>query len=420
MRNNRLLRRIIAIGMTAVFLMSMCGCAKKYEKAVALAEPASSGSGSGVEKLEADETFSEAYRSYALTMFRMAHEGVNNSFTVSPISVMLALAMVENGASGETLSQMEEMFGLPKDTMNRYLSTLIDKWSKDAGVKVANSIWIQDEIADSAKRSFLDVCSKCYRASVFKAPLDGSTVKDINTWVSKNTDDMIPELLKEMTPGLRMLLVNTVLFDRNWAKPFDKAKTEKNADFYGENGEKTGTVDLMCEKSTGSYYRDDLCTSVHKYYEEYNNSFVVFQPREGVSLETLIEALTPEYLDKVYNYDNRKSAQVTLEMPRFTTDYRNDAMETILRKMGMTAAFSGGLTEILDNRELAIDFVIHQVRVEVDEEGTRAAAATAVGLKEAAAAPIPEEITVRLDRPFVYMIMDDEIGIPLFIGTYEG
>ncbi|MBP5463046.1 MAG: hypothetical protein J6Y20_13130, partial [Lachnospiraceae bacterium] len=267
---------------------------------------------------------------------------------------------------------------------------------------------------------FLDVCSKCYRASVFKAPLDGSTVKDINTWVSKNTDDMIPEILKEMTPGLRMLLVNTVLFDCNWAKPFDKEKTEKNADFYGENGGKTGTVDLMRETSTGSYYRDDLCTSVHKYYEEYNNSFVIFQPGEGVSLETLIEALTPEYLDKVYNYDNRKSAQVTLEMPRFTTDYRNDAMETILRKMGMTAAFSGGLTEILDNRELAIDFVIHQVRVEVDEEGTRAAAATAVGLKEAAAAPIPEEITVRLDRPFVYMIMDDEIGVPLFIGTYEG
>lgn len=419
MKKHCLLRRILAIGMTAVIFVSMCGCGTKYEGATVLAEPASSGSGPGVEKLEADETFSDAYRSYALEMFRLAYEQSGKSLAVSPISVMFALAMVENGASGETLAQMEEVFGLKKDTMNRYLATIIDKWAKDSGMRVADSIWIQDSIADSVNRSFLDICSQCYRSSVFKAPLDGSTVKDVNAWVSRNTDGMIPKLLDQMAEGLQMLLVNTVLFDRKWEKPFDKEKTEKNADFYGEDGTKTGSVDLMKEKAAGSYYRDELCTSVHKYYEESNSEFVVFQPREGVSLETLITALTPEYLDKVYNYENRKSAQITLEMPRFTTDYRNEKMETILQKMGMTAAFKGGLTEIVTGQDLAIDFVIHQVRVEVDEEGTKAAAATAVGLRNTAAAPLPDEITVRLDRPFVYMIMDNELGIPLFIGTYR-
>ena len=216
-----------------------------------------------------------------------------------------------------------------------------------------------------------------------------------------------------------MLLVNTVLFNRDWEQPFEKSRTEKNADFFGEDGEVIGTVDLMRECENGTYYRDDLCTSVAKYYDDNNSSFLIFQPREGVSLENLINALSPAYMRKVLDYENRHRADITLELPRFTTDYTSRRMEDVLRKMGMNNAFEGGLTEILDKRELRIDFVIHKVRVEVDEEGTRAAAATAIGLKESAVEPAAEQITVRLDRPFVYMIMDGN-GIPLFLGTYEG
>ncbi|MBP5460532.1 MAG: hypothetical protein J6Y20_00190 [Lachnospiraceae bacterium] len=153
---------------------------------------------------------------------------------------------------------------------------------------------------------------------------------------------------------------------------------------------------------------------------DYDFRFRVYQPREGVSLETLIEALTPEYMRATLEPANQHEAEVTLQLPKFTTDYRCDNMESILMAMGMTEAFNGGLTEIVDGNDLMIDFVIHQVRIEVDEEGTRAAAATGVGGKLSAAPAYPDQITVRLDRPFVYMILAGDNQIPIFMGTYEG
>ncbi|MBO4652972.1 MAG: serpin family protein [Lachnospiraceae bacterium] len=412
-------RRIAAVVLVLAMMTSLFGCSRGMEKAVALAEPESGASSSGVSKLALDGTFYSAYRAYALEMFRLAYKDADKSMAISPFSVMYALAMLENGASGETLSQMEEMFGMSRDTMNGYLSTLIDQWTKDDGLWIANSVWLNDAIADNVKKQFLDTCSKTYRASAFRAPFDETTVRDINTWVSDNTDGMIKEFLKEADPGLLLLLVNAVLFDQDWEKQFEKSATKKDQPFYDENGNKIREVDLMCETGSGRYYRDELCTSVSKTYEDYNFSFRIYQPQEGVSLDTLIEALTPEYMRGTVDYANQHSAEVTLELPRFTTDYRNDKMENILKAMGMTGAFGGGLTEIVEGGDLSVDFIIHQVRIEVDEEGTRAAAATGVGVKSSA--PIfPEEITVRLDRPFVYMIVAGDNQIPIFMGTYEG
>ncbi|MBR4812967.1 MAG: serpin family protein [Lachnospiraceae bacterium] len=413
-------RRFAAVALVIAMMTSLFGCSRGLKNAVALAEPESGASSSGVDKVALDGTFYAAYRAYALEMFQLAHKDAGKSFAISPFSVMFALAMVENGASGETLSQMEEMFGMPRDTMNGYLSSLIDQWSKDNGLWIANSVWLNNSVADNVRKQFLDICSKTYRASAFRAPFDGSTVSDINNWVSNNTDGMIRDFVKELDPSLLMMLVNAVLFDQGWEKQFVKDKTQKNEPFYGEDGQQIGEVDLMCETKNGSYYRDELCTSVSKTYEDYDFRFRVYQPREGVSLETLIEALTPEYMRATLEPANQHEAEVTLQLPKFTTDYRCDNMESILMAMGMTEAFNGGLTEIVDGNDLMIDFVIHQVRIEVDEEGTRAAAATGVGVKLSAAPAYPDQITVRLDRPFVYMILAGDNQIPIFMGTYEG
>ena len=414
------LRKIAAVVLAVVLMTSLAGCKRGLKSAVALAEPESGASSSGVSKLALDGEFYAAYRAYALNMFRLAHKDAGQSMAISPFSVMFALAMVENGASGETLSQMEEMFGMSRDTMNGYLSTLIDQWTTDDGLWIADSVWLNNTIADEVRQQFLDTCSKTYRASVFRAPFDETTVRDINTWVSNNTDGMIKEFVRQLESDVQLMLVNAVLFDQKWEKPFEKGNTKKDQPFYGENGQKTGEVDLMCETEHGYYYRDELCTSVRKVYEDYNFSFRVFQPREGVSLDTLIESLTPEYMRTVIDYTNQHDAEITLEMPGFTTDYRCDSMEGILKTMGITQAFVGGLTEIADGHDMLIDFIIHQVKIEVDEEGTRAAAATGIGTKDSAAPPATEHITIRLDRPFVYMICAGDNQIPIFMGTYEG
>lgn len=419
MRFRKLMRRAAALILSVALVLVTAGCGNSYENAVSLAEPVTGSSESGLEGLIPDAAFRYAYLSFASPLFRNAcKEKPGASVAVSPLSVMFALGMLENGASGETLEQMETMLGLPRDRMNRYLSTLIGEWAESRSLQVDDSVWLKDTVAGSVKQSFLDMSSKAYRASVFKAPFDSSTVRDINIWVSKNTDGMIENLMNRIDPDISVILVNTVLFDQDWSKAFEKGKTEKNADFRDGNGQTTGKVDLMTEKSGGSYYRDELCTVVDKLYKDDHCRFRVFQPADGVSIDQLLEAFTPEYYETVNRLSDWHRAEITLQMPKFKTDYRSDNLKNVLVKMGMEKAFTdGGFTEITEGVDYSVGFVVHQVHVEVDEEGTRAAAATGIGAKTAAM-PYPDEITVRLDRPFVYMIMYDYL--PVFMGVFRG
>ncbi|MBR6019293.1 MAG: serpin family protein [Lachnospiraceae bacterium] len=417
-RKKQRFRRLAAAVLCIAMAVSLAGCGSAMKAAVALAEPAK-GDESSVEKRNVDDTITEAYRNFSMEMFRREHAKAGSSMTVSPFSLIFALGMAANGASGTALAEMESVFGMPRDTLNGYLATLVGLWTKDQGLQIADSVWLNNKVADKTKKAFLDICSKTYRASVFRAPFDETTITDVNRWVSDNTGGMIPEMLRELKGDTDLLLINAVLFDRDWSDEFRPEETEKNAPFYDGNGNKIREVDLMHEVQENSwYYQDDLCTVAGKLYKGGDFRFVAFQPREGVSLADMVAAMNADYLKTALDYGNRRNAEVTLELPKFTTDYRCDLNE-VLQDMGIREAFYGGLTEITEKTELRIDDVMQQVRVEMDEKGTRAAATTVVAVTEAALPMETEKITVRLDRPFVYMIVAGANDIPIFIGTYE-
>lgn len=413
------MKKGLALLLAAVLVTAFAGCgSEQYIGAEALIEPGSSSSGTGLEPLEINETFELKYLDFAVEMFQLTRKSAGKTMAVSPLSVMFALGMAENGASGETLAQMEEKFGFSRDVMNRYLATLLSEVNGNEGLRIADSVWLRDSFADSVKKEYLQMCANAYRAGVFKAPFDQSTVDDINLWIKNNTDGMIEKMLNDGGIPGNLVLVNAVLFDQKWADPFDKEKTEKGAAFYDASGTKTGTVDLMTETYSGSYYQDEWCTQVRKSYKDGYFSFSVYQPREGVTVEELLAQMSSQYLYGMNGYGKRHEAKITLQLPKFTSEYFCDNMADILMEMGFTAPFSTGLDSISDDRVIVLGEVLHKTKVEVDEEGTKAAAATIMMEKAAAPMDYPDEITVRLDRPFIYTI--NYQGIPIFLGTYEG
>ena len=425
-KRRHIAKKWLALILAATLFVSLAGCGKEQEQeqqkryagADVLAEPEGSSSGTGLEPLAMDETFKKQYLDFAIEMFQITHKSQGKTMAVSPLSVMFAMGMAENGASGETLARMEEKFGLSRDVMNRYLATLMSEVNGADGLRIADSVWLRDEFAGSVKQEYLQMCANAYRASVFKAPFDQSTVDNINLWIKNNTDGMIEKMLNDGGIPGNLVLVNAILFDQKWADPFNKERTENDAAFYGASGTKTGTVNLMTDTYNSSYYRDEWCTQVSKSYENLFFSFSIYQPQEGVTVEELLSHMSSSYLDGMLGYGKRHEARITLQLPKFTSEYFCDRMADVLVAMGFTAPFSNGLDSIADDRVIVLGEVLHKTKVEVDEEGTKAAAATVMTEKSAAPIDYPEEITVRLDRPFIYMI--NYKGIPVFLGTYEG
>ena len=414
MKRHSLVTKLTAL-LLAVVMMAVCSGCSHLAGAEALAEAEEI---KGKHEAPDGSDFAEGYVPYALELLRKVRETTGGSTVISPLSVMYAVGMAENGAGGETLAEFEKLFGMKREDMNEFLSQMI-AWSQgEKYLTVSNSVWIKDDYAENVRKEFLDLCAKKYYASVLKAPFDDSTIRDVNTWISDHTDKMILNMLDRLDADSVMLLVNAILFDQKWEKPFDKDATLKDESFFDKDGNKLRAVNLMVGSAGGSYYRDELCTVVDKYYEDGLFSMRILVPEQGVGVDELMAALTPEYWNKIGNYENRNRAKVTLQLPSFTSETKCEALP-VLQKMGVNLPFTpaADFSGITDPSDLFISRIIHQAKIEVSEEGTKAAAATIVEMTKAAAPMEEEHIIVRADHPFVYTI--DYCGIPVFLGTFE-
>ena len=167
---------------------------------------------------------------FAVELFKESITEGKNSL-VSPLSVMCALAMTANGADGETLKEMENVFGMPMDELNTYLRSYVkglpygDKYK----FSVANSIWINDNSGLIPSQDFLQTNVDYYDAMIYKAPFDNQIVKDINNWTSKNTDKMIKKIVESVSPHQVMYLINAVAMDAEWQNVYESDDVRKGA-----------------------------------------------------------------------------------------------------------------------------------------------------------------------------------------------
>jgi serine protease inhibitor len=363
----------------------------------------------------ADKTFASGVADFSTKLFTsVAQDGKNT--VLSPLSVMLALAMTANGADGQTLAQMEQVLGnMPIDSLNAYLLSYINGLPSEEKSKlhIANSIWFRDDERLQVNRDFLQKNADFYHASVYKSAFDKTTVSDINSWVSTNTDGLVENILDDISADAVLYLINAMAFDAEWQNIYESYDVSEKT-FTALNGDEQ-PVDMM-HSEEHTYLEDDRATGFLKPYKNGRYSFMALLPKEGINFREYVASLTGErFLNLLKNQSNET---VVTAIPKFRTEYSIDFADT-LKKLGMPDAFSGAadfskMARSSDG-DLFISRVLHKAYIEVDERGTKAGAATVVEMKDTAALYEPKSVI--LDRPFVYAILDGETGLPIFLGT---
>ena len=409
MKTKRLTAVILCLSVLAAGVMSLSGCGTKV-RAANLMEDVTAKTVSGK---AADNAFKNSTADFAFKLFQKTRNNSKNSL-ISPLSVMLALSMTANGAKGETLTQMEALLGgdIPMETLNEYLYSYIKALpsEKTAKLNIANSIWFRDN-GFSAKKAFLQKNADYYDAAAYKSPFDKKTLRDINNWVKKNTDGTIEKIIDDFDPNAVMYLINTVLFDAEWENIYKKDEIRDGA-FTALDGKKK-TVPMMYSKEH-RYLDDGKATGFIKPYKN-GYSFVAMLPNEDVSLGDYIASMTGgTFIDMI---KNAKDVPVETAIPKFSYDYDIE-MSSALEALGMTLPFDperADFSALSDSGNIFISRLLHKAYIAVDEKGTKAGAATAVEIKETAY--IVDIYRVTLDRPFVYAIIDDAAGLPVFIGA---
>ena len=355
---------------------------------------------------------------FAVRLFNACNEDGKNTL-ISPISVYSALAMTTNGADAGTLEQMEKVLGMTAEEMNLYFYSYMNKLPQTEKYKLslANSIWFTDDDRFTVNKDFLQINGDYYGSDIYKAPFSTETLNNINEWVKNKTDGMIPKILEEISDGAVMYLVNALAFNAEWAEIFDEDHVREGV-FTDENGNEQN-VEFMYGKDH-VYYEDEYATGFMKYYVDCKYGFGALIPNEGVSVADYVKTLNGECLNNMLN--NPVHTTVYTSIPKFETEY-DVQMGGKLAKMGMPDAFNEYNADFSklgtsEGRNIYIGSVTHKTFISVGEKGTKAGAATVVEMVDGSAIEDPSDIkTVNLDRPFVYMIVDCENNIPLFIGT---
>ena len=381
--------------------------------------------------LAADEKFINSQAEFTVEMFRKTYaENKDPENTlISPYSIMQALAMTANGANGKTRTEMENVLGggMKMEQLNKYLltqrlRTVNNNKSEynDWQIDTANSIWaINDENRIKVRPTFLQNCIDYYDSEFYISPFDETTLNDVNGWVNDKTHGMIPSILDNIDIYDVMYLVNAVAFEAQWEEPYFEYNM-KESKFTAADGSEQD-ADMLCSRER--YIGDDDTDGMIKYYSGGNYAFAALLPDENTTVDSFIENLTAEKLNGILNSNKDNKIEARVELPKFSYEYDNDLSEELVA-MGMPTAFDAfadfsEMSSITNKNPIHIGAVIHKTFIELDENGTKAAAATLVAMRENAVAPIEQkEIKdVVLDRPFVYCIIDTETKLPVFIGA---
>jgi serine protease inhibitor len=335
----------------------------------------------------------------------------------SPLSVALTLSMAYNGAAGETKEAMRRTLkteGLNLDELNEASAALINSlMSSDPKVElaIANSLWARREV--KLREDFLERNRRFFAAEVasldFGAP---SALTTINNWVSRNTKNKIPSIINQIDPDDVMFLINAVYFKGQWENRFKKGLT-KNEPFYPLSGPQK-EVPMMSQSGDYQYYRGYKFQAVRLFYGDKGASLDLFLPDQDSSIDDFLKGLSFEQCGQWTGSFHQAPGDI--KIPRFKMDYESRLNEP-LEAMGMGVAFVGGKADfsgMRDQNDLYISEVKHKAVVEVNEEGTVAAAATSVGITQLSA---PQRFTFIADHPFLMMIRDHRTDAILFMGV---
>ena len=407
---------ILSLILICSMAVNLTGCATKVQ-AADLMEGVQANTVTGK---AADDAFAQSQMRLAVELFQSSVlESKDENVLISPLSIQLALAMTANGANGNTKAEMEALLGgeISLEDLNEYLYSYVNNLSSAEKYKlqIANSIWFRDDEGRlQVEKDFLQKNADYYGAQAYKAAFDDQTLKDINNWIKDHTDGMIDSILDQIDEDAVMYLINALVFDAEWQHVYDKSDVYKGK-FTNINGTEK-QVDMMHSEES-VYLQDKNAIGFMKPYSGSKYNFAVLLPNEGIDIYEYIAGLTGEELMETLSTPQLGMVMATL--PKFSYEYEL-TMNDVLKELGMPSAFSGDTADFSkmahsSRGNIYIGDVLHKTFISVDELGTKAGAVTKVQMNDESA-PMSEWV-VTLNRPFVYMIIDNETKLPIFIGT---
>jgi serpin B len=362
-----------------------------------------------------------AYSDFGFDLFaELAEADSGENVFISPLSVAIALAMTYNGASGETREDMAEVLklaGMDIDEVtaaNEAFLVSLDNLDPRVELAIANSLWSREGF--DFKQDFLERNRESFDAEITSLDFNDPGAKDtINAWVDENTRGKIDSIIDRIDPMDVMFLINAIYFNGKWTVEFKEEHTT-DMPFHLPNGTEKQHP-MMFQAGKYQYLQgDDFQAVALPYGDNKRVSMYIFLPSGESSLDEFLNGLDSESWDGWMSQFAQKEGDVRI--PRFRTEYESE-LNDALTALGMGVAFSeqnADFSEMTD-AQVFISEVKHKAVVEVNEEGTEAAAVTSVGVTVTSAVIEPERFSFTADRPFFYAIRDDQTGSVIFMGT---
>ena len=338
---------------------------------------------------------------------------------ISPLSISLALTMTYNGAAGQTAIDMQKTLGyegMSKEDINKTckeLMNIILNLDPKVVMEIANSIWYRNSFV--VKQDFLNLNKNYFNAEVHPADFNSSeTVNLINDWVNNQTHEKINKIIDKIDPATVMYLINAIYFKGTWKYKFETKNTKKEPFYLADSS--TFDTDFMVQQDTFQYLSNDILTAVELPYGEEGFSMLILEPQTGKTYHDVIKNLNSANWDL---WNNALAAtEVQIHFPKFRFSYEKKLNESLSRLgMGIALSDQADFSGISDAARLCISSVLHKSFVEVNEEGTEAAAVTSVGISLASIAPSYKILYI--NKPFVFAIKENTTNSILFIGLVQ-
>jgi len=369
------------------------------------------------------DAFVKGSTTFAIDLFgRVMKKNPRANVFISPFSVHMALAMLFNGADNETMKAMKTALGfeeLTLDDVNRTaqeLSKDIQDSGKGVALQVANSVWLKAGV--EIRQDFIKRLQGFFAAAAEAVDFeDRKSLDRINDWTSVNTNGKIKKILDRLNPEGVLYLLNATWFKGEWAVTFDKKLTTRRT-FNLADG-KTERVPMMSQAGHFMYLDAEGFKAVSIPYANKRFAMFLFRPDDKVVLADFLATLTSASWDAwIGQFESREG---TVILPSFKSEYDVE-LTRILRAMGMEDAFDDAKADFskITDVKVVTSLVLHKTYIEVNEEGTEAAAVTVVCVRAAGAAPKPKKkFTLVFDRPYFYAIHDRNTGLILFMGVMQ-
>ena len=358
---------------------------------------------------------------FALNLFSEM-KGVGSN-VVSPMSVTYLMAMLANGAEASTREEIMTTIGAKDfdiDEMNAFYAYLIRRAKtadKQTTLNIANYIALNKEF--KLKKKFASTIADSYQGAVESLDFTNpESTKRINGWCSEHTNNMIPTIIDQVEPSAVAYILNAIYFNGTWTDKFDKNNTKKEQ-FNGYTRD-IMYVDMMHRNAKYYYTSNDVYSAVTLPYGSGAYSMTVILPNEGKFITDLTKTLNADTIASLRR--NMEECLVDLKLPRFTTEMKLP-LKGIVAKLGAPSMFDATRADFSSfaNGNVYVSEMLQKAKIEVSEEGTKAAAVTMGMVKLTSMRPQePRRVDFHCDRPFVYMIQDNYTGAILFMGQFTG